>query len=107
MLARLHGYAHIPLILIWPARKICVAYLKKHKNCTHSKSDIFFLHRHFSGFYKGYREICVNQEIYTDLKKLTQTWLAGLHVFSRYAVLLLSEWRITKGLIPAHFDTLD
>ena len=79
MSARLHGYAHIPLNLIWPARKICVADLEKHKKCTQSKFDIFFLHRPFSGFYKG--NCGQNQEIYTDLKKFTQTWFAGLRIF--------------------------
>ena len=52
---------------------------EKHKKCTQSKFDIFFLHKPFSGFYKG--NLRQKEEIYTDLKKLTQTWFAGLRVF--------------------------
>ena len=53
--------------------------LEKHEKFTQSKFDIFFLHKPFSGFYKGNRR--QNEEIYTDLKKITQTWFAGLRIF--------------------------
>jgi hypothetical protein len=53
--------------------------MEKHKKFTQSKFDIFVLHKPFSGFYKGNRG--QNEEIYTDLKKFTQTWFAGLRVF--------------------------
>ena len=51
---------------------------ENHKKFTQSRFDIFFLHKPFSGFYKG--NCRQNEEIYTDLKKITQTWFAGLHV---------------------------
>ena len=47
---------------------------EKHKNITQSKFDIFFLHKPFSGFFKILK-------ITTDLKKNTETWFTGLHVF--------------------------
>ena len=53
--------------------------LEKHKKFTQSKFDRFFLKKPFSGFYKG--NCGQNKEIYTYLKKLTQTWFAGLRVF--------------------------
>jgi hypothetical protein len=59
--------------------------MEKHKKFTQSKFDIFVLHKHFSGFYKGNRG--QNEEIYTDLKKFTQTWFAGLRVFPCLQVL--------------------
>ena len=53
--------------------------LEKHKKCTQTKFDIFFLHRPFPSFYKGNRR--QNEKIYTHLKKCTQTWFPGLRVF--------------------------
>ena len=52
---------------------------EKHKKFTQSKFNIFLLHKPFYGFYKGHRGR--NEEIYTDLKKLTQIWFAELSVF--------------------------
>ena len=52
---------------------------EKPEKFKQSKFDIFFLHRPFSGFYKGNRR--QNEEIYTDWKKSTQTWFAGFRVF--------------------------
>ena len=49
---------------------------EKHQKFTQSKFDIFFLHKHLSGCYKGDRG--QNERNYTDLKKCTQTWFAGL-----------------------------
>ena len=51
----------------------------KHEKLTQSKLDIFFLFKPFSCFYKG--NPGQNEEIYTDLKKCTQTWFLGLRVF--------------------------
>ena len=53
----------------------CVADPEKHEKFIQFKFDIFFLHKPFSGFYKGNRG--QNKDIYTDLKKCTQTWFAG------------------------------
>jgi hypothetical protein len=39
--------------------------LEKHKKFTQSKFDIFFLHKPFSGFYKGNRG--QNEKIYTNM----------------------------------------
>ena len=52
---------------------------EKHKKCTQSKFNIFSLHKPFYGFYKG--NCRYNEEIYTDLKKITQTRFEGLRAF--------------------------
>ena len=52
---------------------------EKHKKIIKSKFDIFFLHKPFSGFYKG--NCGQNEDIYTDLKMFTKTWFAGLRAF--------------------------
>ena len=52
---------------------------QKHTKFTKSKFYIFFLHNPFSCIYKGNGR--QKEEIYTDLKKCTQTYFAGLPVF--------------------------
>ena len=53
--------------------------LENHEQFTQSEFDMFVLHKPFSGFYK--RNLWQNKEIYTDLKRFTQTWFAGLRIF--------------------------
>ena len=54
---------------------------EKHEQFTQSKFDIFFIHKPFSGLYKGNRR--QSEEIFTDFKKCTQT---KLDVFNRYTL---------------------
>ena len=57
---------------------------KKHKKFTQSNFDIFFFHRPFSSYYK--ENLGQTEEIYADLKKVTNTWFACLRVFLGPAV---------------------
>ena len=65
--------------------------LEEHEKFTHSKFNIFFLHKPFSGFYK--ENHMQKEEIYTDLKTFAQTWFACLLVFQVW----LSEMRSVPG----------
>ena len=53
---------------------------EKYEQCTQSKFDIFFLHKPFFGFYK--ENLGQNEEMYSDWNIFTQTWCAGLRVFT-------------------------
>ena len=52
--------------------------LQKHKRFTQFKFNICFLHNFFWLLKGNHGQ---NEEIYTELKKITQRWVGGLRVF--------------------------